>query len=342
MAEYKQVGEYNIFIKRTDKKDSIRCTRQGLEMTMLFFTIIFLPVSGILYSFIYILWEALSNLMDNFIVHFIAILILMPLIYLAARVWLIIVKSIIYYLVDEITIVELTKSDLSIKRLGITTKVIKLESIEKLVSDEDPILETIICVLKDQSEVRLNIIKKNELDLEFLETLIINPSIHTSLINRSILSEVIVVKEKSYPRLVLTTTDYKLSEEDDMRFLVAFVLTIVYFFFNSWYIKTALIVFIIGALYGRIYKLYKRLQMPKVIVSRTSISKGLIRYFLKTDYQIKKEDIALFSTTTTGTNQYAIQVVSQTGDIHQLPIPFESEEKAQEQIDSMKQLLKLE
>ena len=63
--------------------------------------------------------------------------------------------------------------------------------------------------------------------------------------------------------------------------------------------------------------------------------------FIK-DYQIKKEDIALISSTPLESNQYAITIVSNRGEIHELPIMFESEESAEEQIAAMKQLMKLE
>jgi hypothetical protein len=97
-----------------------------------------------------------------------------------------------------------------------------------------------------------------------------------------------------------------------------------------------------AALYDRLYKLYKRSKVPTVTIFKGSILQGRVGSLFIKDYRIKREDIALISTISLGENEYAINVINHVGEIQELPIIFESEEKAKEQVVAMKEMLRME
>lgn len=87
---------------------------------------------------------------------------------------------------------------------------------------------------------------------------------------------------------------------------------------------------------------YPTTKVHRVRISPDMIEQRRLNIPFKTDYQIDKEDITLISIRLAENNQYTITIVSQSGNIHELPIAFESEVAAAEQVVKMKDMLGLD
>jgi hypothetical protein len=229
MAEYKKIGKHNLFVKRTEKWDRIRHERLGLELALLYTLVLLVPVSWGVYFCFGVLWLNSINLLNDFWRFFFSVLILVPVGYLAIRIWWEIFYAILWSIVGEVAFVELTSECLYIKKLGITTKKIELRNISKLQLSKDPNMVPAVCILKNGKQINLGVNIKTEKELLLLEAMIMRPTTCTTLINSSISTKVVSV-EKDPESLRLSMTEHKLSSEDSNRFLLVILLLIAYFF----------------------------------------------------------------------------------------------------------------
>lgn len=178
---------------------------------------------------------------------------------------------------------------------------------------------------------------------ELKDILLKNKQIHTLELADTVSGEV-HIETKSYQ--LNWSTKQLFSPWEEIFSLIAGCLAlicIVYFlFYNNllaWGICTLLVS---SFLFRIIYELIDIWQVKEVLITPFLIKQVKTRTPFLKDYQIKKQDIALLSTIAIEQNRCAIQVISQSGDIHQLPINFESEKEAQKQLTAMKQMLRLE
>lgn len=122
--------------------------------------------------------------------------------------------------------------------------------------------------------------------------------------------------------------------------MILFLIT--YFWFYHSMLAWAICgIFLISFFFRILYEIQAIWHVKEVCITPFLIKQIKTRTPFIKDYTIKKQDIALLSPIAVEHNQYAIQIISQEGDIHQLPIHFESEEKAQEQLEAMKNMLGL-
>jgi hypothetical protein len=118
------------------------------------------------------------------------------------------------------------------------------------------------------------------------------------------------------------------------------------YFFYFQYIWSGLVVVLITLISVIFWEIYATIKFNwnniEIVVAPSYIQSYKVRTPFLKDCQILKQDIALISTISLGENQYEINVINHVGEIQELPIIFESEAKAKEQVVAMKEMLRME